>query len=74
MGKGANYSWALFVNNTQQGFVFTPFPPIIWIFTKGEIDGIESRLEAIFLNLFYFIKPIFSDKINQGHIKVRTSK
>ena len=28
--------------------MFCPFPPIIWIFTEGEVDGIE------FLNLFYF--------------------
>ena len=30
------------------------FPRKIWIFAEGEGDGIESRLSAIFLNLFYF--------------------
>ena len=33
-----------FVDNIQPCFVFTPYPPIIWIFTEGEGDGIESRL------------------------------
>ena len=34
------------VDNIQQCFAFTPFPPIIWIFTEGEDDGIESRLSS----------------------------
>ena len=36
-----------FVHNTQQWFAFTPqqtFPPIIWIFTQGEENEIESKL------------------------------
>ena len=35
-----------FVDNTQQCFAFTPFPPIIWIFTEGEGDWIKSRLSS----------------------------
>ena len=33
------------------------FPRIILIFAEGEGDGIESRLSAIFLNLFYYDCP-----------------
>ena len=35
-----------FVDNIQQCFAFTPFSPIIWIFTEGEGDVIESRLSS----------------------------
>ena len=34
-----------YVDNTQR-FAFTPFPPIIGIFSEGEGDGIESRLSS----------------------------
>ena len=51
-GVKAKHCWALskffvfkiLLTTTQQCFTFTPFPPIIWIFTEGEGDGIESRL------------------------------
>ena len=42
-----NFCFQKFVNNSQQCFAFTPqanFPPILWIFTEGEGDGIETRL------------------------------
>ena len=42
-----NFFFQKFVDNAQQCFAFTPqtnFPTQIWIFTKGEGDGIESRL------------------------------
>ena len=47
-----NFYFQKFVNNAQQYFAITPEAsfPIIWIFTEGEGDGIESRLP----NLFYF--------------------
>ena len=35
-----------FVDNTQQCFAFTPFPPTISIFSEGEGDGIKSRLSS----------------------------
>ena len=41
-----NYCIQKFVDNIQQWFAFTPFLPIIWIFTEGEGDGIESRLSS----------------------------
>ena len=33
-------------NITQQWFALKSFPPIIWIFTEDEGDGIESRLSS----------------------------
>ena len=40
------------------------FPPIIWIFTEGEDDGIESRLPfKIFSTLHYH-----KDRIFVGHM------
>ena len=41
-----NFYFQTFVNNAQQYFAITPEAsfPIIWIFTEGEGDGIESRL------------------------------
>ena len=48
-----------FVDNTHQCFSFTPqanFPPLIWIFTEDEGDGIESRLSfKIFSTLLIFL-------------------
>ena len=35
-----------FVDNIQPCFAYTPSLPIIWIFTEGEGDGIESRLSS----------------------------
>ena len=38
-----------FVDITQQCFALLPkytFPPMIWIFTEGEDDEIESRLSS----------------------------
>ena len=54
-GLKAKHCWELsqsfenkkYVDNSQQCFAFTikqTFLPIIWIFTKGEGDAIESRL------------------------------
>ena len=41
-----NFYFQTFVDNAQQCFAITPEEnfPIIWIFTEGEGDGIESRL------------------------------
>ena len=34
-------------------FAFTPFPPIIWIFTEGKSDGIKSRLSSSICFTFF---------------------
>ena len=39
-------SCLVFVDNIQHCFDFTPFPPLIWIFTEGEGDWTESRLSS----------------------------
>ena len=41
-----NFEYKKFVDNIQQCFAFTPFPPIIQIFTEGEGDEIKSRLSS----------------------------
>ena len=41
----------MFVDNTQQCFAL--LPPMIWIFTEGEGDGIDSRLSSSPTCLFF---------------------
>ena len=33
-----------FVDNIQQFFAFTPFPPIIWIFGEGDVMWLNTYL------------------------------
>ena len=53
------FEYKMFVDNTQQCFAFTPkanFRAIIWIFTEGEGDEIESRLPfKIFSTLLTYL-------------------
>ena len=42
-----------FVDNIQQCFAFTTFPPRIWIFTEGEGDRVESKLPFKIFSTLY---------------------
>ena len=56
-------------NNVLPYYLQKPFPPIIWIFTESEGDGIKSRRSSeIFSTLKYWVKmlpTIFTTVLHQ---------
>ena len=49
------------LKTTMRCFAFISFPPMIWIFTKSEGDGIESRL---FSEIFFTLNPLDKKLVN----------